>query len=104
MSILLTSATGSIWSMVIWIVVLFGMLYFLMIRPQQKETKRKSAMLQTMEVGDTIMTTSGFYGTLIDITDDTVIAEFGSNKNCRIPMQKSAIAVVEKATDASSEK
>ncbi len=38
------------------------------------------------------MTTSGFYGTVIDITDDTVIVEFGSNKNCSIPMQKSAIA------------
>ena len=39
---------------------------------------------------------SGFYGVIIDITDDTVIVEFGSNKNCRIPMQKAAIAQVEK--------
>ena len=43
------------------------------------------------------MTSGGFYGVLIDITDDTVIVEFGSNKNCRIPMQKGAIAAVEKA-------
>ena len=42
-----------------------------------------------------------FYGIIIDITDDTVIVEFGNNKNCRIPMQKSAIAQVEKA-DAES--
>ena len=39
-------------------------------------------------------------GTVIDITDDTVIVEFGSNKNCRIPMQKSAIAAVEKPEEA----
>ena len=44
-----------------------------------------------------IDTTSGFYGIIIDITDDTVIVEFGNNKNCRIPMQKSAIVQVEKA-------
>ena len=40
--------------------------------------------------------TSGFYGVLIDITDDDVIVEFGSNRNCRIPMKKSAIQEVEK--------
>lgn len=42
------------------------------------------------------MTTSGFYGVIIDITDDDVIVEFGNNKNCRIPMQKAAIAQIEK--------
>ena len=47
-------------------------------------------------VGDTVLTTSGFYGVVIDITDEDVIVEFGSNKNCRIPMQKSAIMQVEK--------
>ena len=51
-----------------------------------------------MEVGDTVLTTSGFYGVLIDISDEDVIVEFGSNKNCRIPMQKAAIAQVEKAS------
>ena len=38
------------------------------------------------------------YGVLIDISDEDVIVEFGSNKNCRIPMQKAAIAQVEKAS------
>ena len=50
-----------------------------------------------MEVGDTVLTNSGFYGVIIDITEDDVIVEFGNNKNCRIPMQKAAIAQVEKA-------
>ena len=71
-----------------------------MIRPQQKETKKKNAMMSSLANGDTVLTTSGFYGTVIDITDDTVIVEFGSNKNCRIPMQKSAIAMVEKPEEA----
>ena len=51
-----------------------------------------------MEVGDTVLTPSGFYGVIIDITDDDLIVEFGNNKNCRIPMQKAAIAQVEKAS------
>ncbi len=83
--------------MVGWIVLLVGVMYFLMIRPQQKETKRKNAMMSTMEVGDTVLTTSGFYGTLIDIQVDTLVVEFGNNKNCRIPMQKAAVAAIEKA-------
>jgi len=76
-------------------VVLFGGLWFMM-RPQKKEQKRIQAMLASMEVGDTALTTSGFYGVIIDITDDDVIVEFGNNKNCRIPMQKAAIAQIEK--------
>ena len=58
-----------------------------MIRPQKKEQKRVAAMLADMSVGDCVLTTSGFYGIVIDITDDTIIVEFGSNKNCRIPMK-----------------
>lgn len=85
---------------IIWIVIMLVALYFMMIRPQQKETKRKNAMLSELRVGDTVLTTSGFYGMVIDITDDTVIMEFGNNKNCRIPMQKAAIAMVEKPEDA----
>ena len=76
--------------------VLFGGLWWVMMRPQKKEQKRIQAMLASMEVGDTALTTSGFYGVIIDITDDDVIVEFGNNKNCRIPMQKAAIAQIEK--------
>ncbi|MCR5012706.1 MAG: preprotein translocase subunit YajC [Lachnospiraceae bacterium] len=79
------------------IVAMLAIFYFLMIRPQRKEQKKMQEMLQEMEVGDVVVTTSGFYGVLIDITEEDVIVEFGSNKNCRIPMRKSAIAQVEKA-------
>ena len=74
----------------------------LMIRPQKKEQKRVTAMLNDMEVGDAIVTTGGFYGVIIDITDEDVIVEFGNNKNCRIPMKKAAIAEVEKASEATA--
>ena len=87
---------GEIASMLILWVVVIGLMWFLLIRPQKKEQKRVQAMLASMEVGDTALTTSGFYGVIIDITDDDVIVEFGNNKNCRIPMQKAAIAQIEK--------
>ena len=94
------AGAGSMIGMILWLVIIFGIMYFIMIRPQKKETQKKNAMLSELATGDTVLTTSGFYGTVIDITDDTVIVEFGSNKNCRIPMQKSAIAAVEKPEEA----
>ena len=86
--------------LILFYVVLIAGMWFLLMRPQKKEQKRIQAMLSTMEVGDTVLTTSGFYGIVIDITDDTVIVEFGNNKNCRIPMQKAAIAAIEKPEEA----
>lgn len=47
-----------------------------------------------------MVTTGGFYGVIIDMTDEDVIVEFGNNKNCRIPMRKQAIAEVEKVEQA----
>ena len=87
---------------IVWLVVLFGIMYFLMVRPQKKEQKRIQTMLSNMEVGDSVVTTGGFYGVVIDMTEDDVIVEFGTTKNCRIPMRKQAIAEVEKAEEASA--
>lgn len=92
-----TAAAGSGIVMILYIVIIVAFMYFIMIRPQKKEQKRMAAMLAEMAVGDCVLTTSGFYGIVIDITDDTIIVEFGSNKNCRIPMQKSAVAQIEKS-------
>jgi len=100
MSILLTAAaeSASMVPMLLMYVVIFGaFFYFVLYRPQKKEQKKTAAMHASLEIGDYVLTTSGFYGTVIDITDDTVIVEFGNNKNCRIPMQKAAITQVEKA-------
>lgn len=88
---------GSIWITVVYIVIIVAFFYFMLYRPQKKEQKKMNAMLSSMEIGDIVVTTSGFYGVLIDITEEDVIVEFGNNKNCRIPMKKAAIAQIEKA-------
>lgn len=100
MAILAMSKEMGTLGMLLWIVVLFGFMYFVIVRPQKAEEKKKRQMLSEVEIGDTVLTTSGFYGTVIDIQDDTVIIEFGSNKNCRIPAQKRAISAVEKPEEA----
>ena len=77
-------------------------MYFLAIKPQKKQQKEQQQLMDSMEIGDYVLTTSGFYGVILDITEDDVIVEFGNNKNCRIPMRKQAIAEVEKAEQASA--
>ena len=90
--------TGNYWIWVVALLAIYGVvLYFLSIRPQKKQEKRQDEIRESVAVGDSILTTSGFYGMVIDVQDDMVIVEFGNNKNCRIPMQKTAIVDVEKA-------
>ena len=100
--IVLTGGTTSIYIMVAYIAIFAGLIYFLSVRPNRNRQKKLDAMIASLETGDSILTTSGFYGVVIDVTDDTVIVEFGNNKNCRIPMQKTAITQVEKPEDAAA--
>ena len=106
MSILLTTADAAEAGGTMGLIMTFGIyalligaMWFFLMRPQKKEQKRVAAMLAALEIGDAVLTSAGFYGVVIDINDDTVIVEFGNNKNCRIPMQKSAISRVEKPTE-----
>ncbi len=84
---------------IVMLVVFIAIFYFMILRPQKKEQQKQEALLSSLEIGDSVVTTAGFYGVIIDIVDEqgVVIVEFGSNKNCRIPMKKSAIIEVEKA-------
>lgn len=90
--------------MIVWIVIMGGVFYFMAIRPQKKQQKAMQALISTLEAGDSVLTTSGFYGVIIDVMDEVVIVEFGNNKNCRIPMKKTAVVEVEKPASASSSK
>ncbi|SNU05279.1 protein translocase subunit yajC [Lachnospiraceae bacterium] len=83
--------------MIAYIVIFAGLIYLLFVKPQKKQNQQQETMMKGLKPGDSIMTTSGFYGTVIGIDEDTVIVEFGNNKNCRIPMHKKAIADVESA-------
>ena len=98
------ASTSASWVMMIgYIVVIGALFYFMAIRPQKKQQKALDALVSSIEVGDSILTTSGFYGVVIDVMDEVVIVEFGNNKNCRIPMKKTAIVEVEKPGQATED-
>ena len=95
------TGNGNLLLLVVQIGILGALLYFMLIRPQKKQQKRMQALLSTLEKGDSVVTTSGFYGVVIDVMDEVVIVEFGNNKNCRIPMKKGSITEIEKANKES---
>lgn len=87
---------GSFAMILVYLVVFGAMIYFMIYKPNQAEKKRVADLMANMSVGDTVLTSSGFYGVIIDMTEDTLIVEFGNNKNCRIPMKKTAVVEIEK--------
>ena len=78
--LLATSTMNPTVMIVLYVVIFGGIFYFMGYRPQKKEKKRVDEMMAGLAIGDSILTSSGFYGVIIDMTDDTVIVEFGSNK------------------------
>lgn len=97
-----TNSTAGIGMTVGYFAIVILAFYFIAIRPQRKQEKNHAALLTTVSAGDSVLTSSGFYGVIIDVMDDVVIVEFGNNKNCRIPMKKDSIVELEKADGTSS--
>ncbi len=96
-----TGAAGmGLTTMIIYIVVIGAVFYFMLIRPQKKQQKQMDALVSSLEIGDSVLTTAGFYGVVIDVMDEVIVVEFGNNKNCRIPMKKTAVVEVEKPESA----
>ena len=89
---------GDLLGSMLWpFAIMLILMYFMIFRPQKKQQQKQMELMNSIEVGDSILTTSGFYGVVIDNVDENVvIVEFGNNKNCRIPMKKTAIVEVEK--------
>ena len=73
-------------------VILIGVMYFLMIRPQMKRAKEHRAMLEKLARGDEVITNGGIAGTVTDIGDSFISVEIADKVTIRV--QKAAIANV----------
>lgn len=72
---------SSTWGMVILIVGMFVLMYFLMIRPQNKQRKAEQEMRNSIEIGDQITTIGGIVGKVVSVKDDCLVIETGADKN-----------------------
>lgn len=67
------SAGGSLISFIVPLVLMFAVFYFLLIRPQKKKQATRNNMLNALQKGDKIVTIGGLHGTLLELSDDTVV-------------------------------
>jgi len=75
---------GSGFTMLVPMVLIFGIFYFLLIRPQQKKQKEQAALLKSIEKGDHVITTGGIHGKVTGVTDDTLTIEIAVLKGERV--------------------
>lgn len=78
-------------SLIVMMVLLFGVMYFVMIRPQKKKQKEEQQMRDSIEVGDEITTIGGIVGRVVTVKDDSLIIETGAERN-RIKIMRWAIS------------
>lgn len=84
--------------MIIYLVALFAILYFLMIRPQQKRQKQHVSMLSSLKVGDNIITVGGLLGSVIKIKDNTMIIRVADKVHIEI-LKNAVSQVTEKKSE-----
>lgn len=61
------------------LVLMFGVMYFIMIRPQRKKQKEEEKMRNNLQIGDEILTIGGFYGRVVSIKEDSLVIESASD-------------------------
>lgn len=80
---------------IIMIVAMFAIMYFLMIRPENKRKKKAEEMRNSLSIGDEITTIGGMTGKIVQVTEDTVTFETGEDR-VRIQTKKWAIQTTAK--------
>ncbi|WP_448375458.1 preprotein translocase subunit YajC [Fervidobacterium sp.] len=96
-----TSASGAMLQMLIMLLIFFAMMYFLVILPQKRREKEFKEMIESMKKGDTIITTGGVVGKIVDIKKDVV--KIKSANTTELEIHKAYIAKVVKEKEEAKE-
>ena len=98
-----TAATGGMMSTVIMMVAMFAIMYFMLIRPENKRKKEAEEMRSAVKTGDQITTIGGIIGTVVNVKEDKIVIETGADQ-VRIEMAKWTISTNDTADAAAKEK
>lgn len=93
-------AAGGLISM-LPILLMFAVIYFLMIRPQQKQAKQHRAFLDSLKAGDEVVTNAGIFGRVVSIADNVVTLEIA--RDVKVRMLKGQILGPQPGTEARKE-
>ena len=89
-----TSSSGSMITVLLVYAVFFVALYFILIRPQRKQQKKVESMQNAISIGDWVMLSNGMYGKVVNVINDNLMIEFGTNKSVIIPVRRDQISAV----------
>jgi preprotein translocase subunit YajC len=95
-----SSGSGGFGTFLIPLGLMFAIMYFMVIMPQQRQRKKVQEMLGAIKAGDKIVTSGGIYGTINAIDGDSVILKISSEPQVKIRISRAAIAQVEASEDA----
>jgi len=87
-------------SLIFMIIAIFAVMYFLMIRPQQRQKKQHQDLLSKISKGDKIITIGGIYGTVAGVKDNTVIVKIADNVKVELTRASISKVVASKASKA----
>ncbi|HEX9693806.1 MAG TPA: preprotein translocase subunit YajC [Actinomycetota bacterium] len=96
-----TSSGGSLLSLLFPLVLLGGVFYFLLLRPNRTRQRQQQSLLESLKVGDEVMTAGGIFGTLKDIDDedDSVTVEIAPGTEVRMLRRAIAQRLVDEAEE-----
>jgi len=96
----LGGAGGGFGGFLIPLGLMFGIMYLMVIMPQQKQRKKTQEMLAALKTGDKIITNGGIYGSITGIDGDSVLLKISAEPQVKIRISRAAIAQVEASEDA----
>lgn len=91
LSILLQAQSGGSMTSILMMVLIFGVFYFFMIRPQQKKQKELKKYREALQKGDSVVTIGGIHGKIVEVKDTTVVVKIANETE--IKLEKSAISM-----------
>jgi len=75
---------GFDWTIIIFLILIVGVFYFLLIRPQRRRQKQHNELMQELKRGDKVITAGGIYGVVESISDDSIVMKIESGVTIRI--------------------
>ncbi len=84
---------GSVVTQILFFAAIFGIFYFLLIRPQQKQRKDRERMLGALKKGDRVVTASGLHGTIVGMNEQTIVLKV-TDQGVKLEFDRSAVGRV----------
>ncbi len=84
-------AGGFDWMLIVFLVLIFGLFYFLFIRPQRKRQKQHQQLVQELKRGDNVITAGGIFGVIENVSEDSIVIKVESGTTIRVAKDSVAL-------------